>query len=245
VDQRLTFESEGIELPAKTSSPKIKPTLVLCHGYPGTNFNEETASALADLGFGIILFRYRGVLTNSGRHSLRGNERDIRSAVNAAESRGWQRHGLGLLGYSFGGFHAIRVAASDPKRVNFLVLMAPAANIGGLKAHLDSITPNGFRDFIFSGNDMLVGNPRDWLMEAKGFTNDEQPTNLAKGLRIPLLILHGGRDEVVPLGLSKLLEGAWGGPRKLVVLDTDHDFKGMGTRVATEVSAFVREQGIH
>ena len=242
--ETFTFESGGLELPAWGASPHGRPTLVLCHGLGSLDISDELIWALSRLGFGALLFRYRGVLPGPGDYSFKGNEQDISNAIAAVKRRGWLEHGLGLLGYSLGGFHAVRITASGEAPVRFLVLMAPLVDTRKLVEHIEQDYHTTFGEVLHSYKGALRGDPELWLEEEKGFRGDEQPLSLASRISVPLLLLHGKHDNNIPVDHMLLLKDAWRSPCKLVTFDTDHEFKSQESRVASEVDGFVREQHI-
>ncbi|MGQ0534729.1 MAG: alpha/beta hydrolase family protein [Methanobacteriota archaeon] len=239
----LAFDSDGYALTAEYNPPRGKPTIVLCHGFPGFNRNEETAEALARLGYGTLLFQYRGVRDNPGEYSFEGNEADIVSAIAAVKARKGDEHGLGLLGYSLGGFHAARIASFDENLVQFLVLMAPLASLRKLRDAMDAREPGTFEAFIVSGKELLKGDPGAWLEEIERFAPEEEPYLLASRMQIPALMLHGTADHEIPIEHGRMLRRAWGGPAHLIELPMGHDFRGSGAKVAAEVDRFLGTWG--
>ncbi|HWG92012.1 MAG TPA: alpha/beta fold hydrolase [Candidatus Thermoplasmatota archaeon] len=235
---RLTAQSGGHELTLLVSPPKEKPTIVLCHGFPGYNRNDETAHALAALGYGTVLFRYRGVDGTPGTYSFRGNEADILAVVAATRAAGLDRHGLGLLGYSLGGYHASRLMALHPGLADFLVLMAPLTDFERLRQRLDAFMPGAFRALMSTGTDLLHGDPMDRIREAEAVTREEEPVTLGPGIRAPTLLLHGLHDAEVPIENSERLFEVLPGPAEIVRVAATHDFRGLGHRVAAEVDQF-------
>lgn len=228
----------------KFHSPRSKPTIVFCHGFPGYNLNEESAHAFAERGYGVLVFQYRGVRDNPGEYSFRGNEEDILHAIEAVKSFG-SIHGLGLLGYSLGGFHTVRLAASNQNLVDFLILMAPVTSFPRLRDTMNSKLSGGFEQFIASGKKLLRGDPEAWLREIEQFSPEEQPCGIGNKIQAPTLIIHGKHDNDVPLEQSCLLHRALVNSKHLfTVLDTDHNFQGCGSQMASEVETFLRMRNL-
>lgn len=115
---RLRLEG-SLFLPAERP-PAGAPAVVFCHGFGATREYVATdiAEALCARGFGVLTFDHRGFGASEGeRWRLLPHEqvRDIRSAiVYLSTCNGVDPGRLGLYGISFGGAHAISVAAVEP-----------------------------------------------------------------------------------------------------------------------------------
>jgi pimeloyl-ACP methyl ester carboxylesterase len=126
----------------------------------------------------------------------------------------------GLIGSSMGGWVAARWAELHPAKVARLLLLAPGFDL-----------PNRWRQLI-SEQDLAAWEAAGWREVADA---DGVPTRLGWALMedarrqppvprpsCPVLLLHGRRDEVVPLEVSEAF--ARGRPNvELEVLDDDHD----------------------
>lgn len=233
----FALESGGARLKALLWRPRGRPLLVFCHGFPGRNFNDAVARELAALGLGALLFRYRGAHGSEGAYSFRHNEEDILAAIDAA--RPLATHGLGLLGYSMGGCHATRTLGRDGSLADFLVLQAPVASVGDLRRGAGAEL---FADFLASGRDVIAADPADLIAEALALGDDDEPVRLAKTIRVPTLVVHGGADDEVPPSHGRLLYDALGGPKRYAEIPgADHYFRGHERTVAREIDGFVRE----
>jgi alpha/beta superfamily hydrolase len=132
------------ELPA--GAPRA--LAVVCHPHPlhgGTLHNKiahQLARTFNQLGAVSVRFNFRGVGDSAGSYDEgRGEQQDL-LAVTAWAAERWPGLPLWLAGFSFGGFIAIRAAASlRPQR---LVAVAPAVN--------------------YFPADTLVVPPTDWLL---------------------------------------------------------------------------------
>lgn len=235
--EMLRFASGGVELSGAFRPSRGRPTVIFCHGYPGRNLNEETAESLAARGYGSLVFSYRGARGSPGTYSLYQLEDDARAALDAL--RGRSADGVGLLGYSMGGFAAVRLAAREPSVADFLVLLAPVTDLRRAWTHMDATWPDGFEGFIRGGVELLRGDPDAWIAQARALASEPQPVDLAPALSLPVLLLHGRRDDAVPFEQSALLHESLYTRKRLIELDSDHDLAGMGACVAAEIDAFV------
>jgi uncharacterized protein len=166
------------------------PVVVYFHGNAESAAqNLDLASDLAGRGTGVFLAEYRGYGGMPGRPTEGGLYRDGVAAVRAVESSGIPTERLVLAGRSLGSGVAVELARRGFGRA--LVLISPYTSVVDL----------GRR---------LLG-PLAPLVVADRFDS------LAKlpGLKIPAVILHGTRDEVVPFAMGEALARA--GPRARLV----------------------------
>ena len=179
------------------SSPSAGHVL-LCHGNGG-NIGDRVLQArlLAEAGLGGLLFDYRGYGRSSGRPTEAGTYRDARAALGALlEETGGAASEIIYLGESLGGAVALELALEEPPRG--LILQSAFTSVREMaRLHYPFI-------------------PR-------GIVPDAYPSlSLIPGLRAPLLVLHGERDEVVPAAHGEALFAAAPDPKRL------HVFPGLG-----------------
>jgi hypothetical protein len=141
-----------------------------------------------------------------------------------------------LIGSSLGGLTAARVAEADP-RVLAVVLLAPAFRIAERwmdrqPAQVESWRASGWLevDDHTSGGRSRV----DW-----GFLEDAlQVDESWPDVRVPTLLIHGTRDDVVTIDYSR----SWAMTRPnvhLVEVDDGHELSGTLPRIAAEADAFL------
>jgi pimeloyl-ACP methyl ester carboxylesterase len=151
-----------------------------------------------------------------------------------------------LLGSSLGGLTACRVAERDP-RVCALVLLAPAlrgaerwrANMG--EAAWRRWEESGWLEVTDFAGERLTSRvdfefTRD--LAAVDGVGDGWPD-----VRVPTLIVHGVRDDVVSVELSR----AWARGKawvRLVEVDDGHELVASLDRIGDEVDAFLRPFGV-
>ncbi|MBS1120018.1 MAG: hypothetical protein H6Q90_2246 [Deltaproteobacteria bacterium] len=141
-----------------------------------------------------------------------------------------------LFGSSLGGLTAARVAERDP-RVVALVLLAPAFQLiprwrDQLGAEWDAWRRTGWREVT----DHTTGQPAriDFA-----FTEDVAAIDVGfPDVRVPTLILHGTRDDAVPIDHSRRF--AAGRPQvRLVELDDNHELIASLPRLLAESDRFL------
>jgi uncharacterized protein len=197
----LAIETEDGErlhgwwVPAR--SPPVGHVL-LCHGNAG-NVGDRVvhARSLSDAGLDVVLFDYRGYGRSSGRPSEEGTYRDARAALRAllAQPEVDPSRVL-LLGESLGGAVALALALESPPAG--LVLQSTFTNVREMaRVHYpfipQAVVPDAYPSLERIGE-----------------------------LRAPLLVMHGDRDDIVPLAHGRALFDAAPEPKRM------HVFEGLG-----------------
>ena len=178
---------DALFLPAKGA----RFTVLLAHGNAGNLSHrlDRTIFLQARLGADVFLFDYRGYGKSEGRPDEEGTYRDARAAYRwLTVSRGVSPERLVLFGESLGSAVVLDLALTHPARA--LVLEAPFTSVPDMAAVVLPFFP---RAFVRTRYD-----------------------NLAKvgRLRMPLLVLHGDRDEVVPFAQGRRLYEAAPEPKR-------------------------------
>jgi fermentation-respiration switch protein FrsA (DUF1100 family) len=172
--------------------------VLLCHGNAG-NIGDRVlhATLLTAAGFDVLLFDYRGYGRSTGRPSEEGTYRDARAALRCVlEQSGVDPRRVFYLGESLGAAVALDLA-----------LERPPAGIVLLSAF------TGVRE---------LGRLHYPFVPA-ALVPDAYPTlRRIRELRAPLLILHGHRDDIVPVSQGRALFDAAPEPKQM------HVFPGLG-----------------
>lgn len=153
---------------------------------------------------------------------------------------GGERDRVVLLGSSLGGLAAARVAERDA-RVAALVLLAPAFRLAERwRARMGEEAFAAWRDEGRLSIDDFAEKRRTFV--DFGFFLDAEAVEAARDplpdVRVPTLVVHGLRDEVVDPELSRAFAA---GRRhvRLVELDDGHELTASIDRIAREVDGFL------
>lgn len=149
-----------------------------------------------------------------------------------------------LIGSSLGGLTAARVAEEDA-RVCALVLLAPAFQMIG--RWRERLGESGFRQWQESGWLAIhdYANDRPARVDF-GFAEDTERIDARSGglpdVRVPTLIVHGDKDEVVPAATSRRFrkDKPW---VRLVETDDGHELAASVPRIEAELEWFLRGFG--
>jgi pimeloyl-ACP methyl ester carboxylesterase len=172
--------------------------LLLCHGNAG-NVGDRVlhAALLTANGFDVLLFDYRGYGRSSGRPTEEGTYRDARAALSCLiEQPAVDPARVFYLGESLGGAVALDLALERPP--SGLVLLSAFSGVREL----------GRLHYPFVPTALVP---------------DAYPTlRRIHELYAPLLVLHGDRDEIVPLSQGRTLFEAGPASKRMRV------FPGLG-----------------
>lgn len=106
------------------------PTVLNIHGTPGNEQNMDIAQTLRRAGYNVLSFHYRGAWGSPGKFTQAGGVDDCDAALAFLQDSavGSRFHidtkRLIVIGHSYGGFAAARIAAAHPN-IAALVLLAP------------------------------------------------------------------------------------------------------------------------
>jgi fermentation-respiration switch protein FrsA (DUF1100 family) len=194
--------------------------VLLCHGNAG-NVGDRLAhlELLSAAGFDVLAFDYRGYGRSSGRPSEQGLYRDARAAHKAILDReGVDPARVIYLGESLGGAVALALALEQPPAG--VILQSAFTSVRDMaRLHYPLVPP--------------------------ALVPDAFPSlRLIPRLRASLLVLHGERDDIVPLGHGEALAEAAPGPKRLEVFAGagHNDLLALaGPRWAETITAWVRD----
>jgi uncharacterized protein len=212
--------SDGVQVHALLlGSPEAERTVVYFHGNGEVaGDNVWLARELVHRGMHVVLAEYRGYGASSASPGLseEGLYADADAVLDSLARRGIGKERVVLWGMSLGTGVAAEMAARG--RGSALVLVAPYTSILDMATHFVPILP------------------ARWLMSDRFETLSKAPR-----IRVPTLVFHGTKDEVVPYAMGKRVSEAVAGA-KLVSVEGGHHtdlFLGAGWRYFDVARAFI------
>ncbi len=211
----ITFRSAGDRLtlsgwlvrPDRTQADTAIPWVVLVHGHGAHRADPETGALaltrdLVRAGYGVFLFDLRGCGISPARPASAGyhEQRDLLGALHYLEALGVRKSNIGVLGFSLGGAVAL-LACADGDEAAAVIADSP------------------FADLELRVSQSMVGN----LMPLKVFEpgmrlmsrllygidiRSVSPMRAISRADLPVLLIHGERDEMVPMVHFRLLSRA-------------------------------------
>ncbi len=221
---RLEISSDGLALHAHLGGASAEASgrvLVLCHGFPsgprGAASSGHTYPQLADrlaaeAGWRVLAFNFRGTGESEGEFSLRGWIDDLHAVVRCAQGLP-EVTGVWLAGFSTGGSLAICVGGQD-QTVRGVAAFAAPADFAQWASDADAFLERARGLGLIS----RAGYPPDrqaWIREL----SEIRPLDLVGKIPPrPLLIVHGGDDDLVSPMDARALADATDGEADLRVL---------------------------
>jgi len=167
------------------------------HGNGGNNGHRISELALAHhrTGVNIFIFDYRGYGESEGKPSEKGTYLDSRAAMEYLSSRpDVDKDRIVFMGNSLGAALSVELALTQPPMA--MILVSPFASVRDMAKLTLPFPPVGW----------MVRNHYD---------------NVARisQLNVPLLVLHGDEDDLVPISQGRKLYEAANQPKRFQTLD--------------------------
>lgn len=199
--------------------------VVLCHGMlsskDGTK-QKAFAGALEEKGIACLRFDFAGCGESEGRIedvTLSRRLDDLADALDWARGRGFAR--FSLVGSSLGAAVALLAAGRGlAPDLRSLVLMAAVSRPGAIvRVFPEARVARWKAEGAFELDDVKIR----WTFVEDASTHDLLAA--ARAVPCPTLLMHGGRDELVPPPSSREIFDAVDSEKDLVILeDADHAF---------------------
>jgi alpha-beta hydrolase superfamily lysophospholipase len=204
-DRELPLEvsSNGLQLAAGANVP-VAPVglIVLLHGIPSVNPPEPGDAGYPDLarrfaasGWAAVWADMRARGSSPGHFSIEGWVRDVAAIVGAARAlEGVEGLPVVVLGSSAGGAVAVEAVARGLSVDGLVLLAAPAVWVS-----FAADAAEGVRVITEEAGMVLapgvLRNPAEWAAEFDNVI----PEKAVAHAEVPLLIVHGTVDDVVPI----------------------------------------------
>jgi fermentation-respiration switch protein FrsA (DUF1100 family) len=189
------------------------PLLLYCHGNAG-NISDRgfIAAELARRGVSVLLFDWRGYGKSDGTPSESALFKDALAAFDFATTL---KQPIAVYGESLGGPYAAYVATH--RKVTRVVI------------------ENSFPSLAAMGNALYRPFPIGWFaplaLRTQQWLNDAG---------VPVLVLHGKRDDVIPFELGKALYDGLRVPKEMLVSETSGHCEMVNTDTQSYYATIVR-----
>lgn len=211
--QEFSVISDGITIRGWMVFPVQKPArqypaLVICHGIPaggspqpGDSGYEGLADEFTSMGLVSVFFNFRGCGASDGNFDMGGWPRDLDAVIDRILNTPYiDPDRVIILGFSGGAASAIRVTAENPRVFGLASVAAPADfEIFGKDEHAI------LEDFRARGLIKDPSFPPDLHRWIEGFRQVEARQWIGHFKGKFLLIVHGDKDELVPVEHSREL----------------------------------------
>jgi dipeptidyl aminopeptidase/acylaminoacyl peptidase len=247
---------DGTSIPGYLTMPASKPSgaiplVVLPHGGPQSRDYltfDWLPQFLASRGYAVLQPQFRGstgfgdAFREAGYRQWGGlMQDDITDGVRAMIEQGIaDPHRICIVGASYGGYAALAGAAFTPDLYSCAVSIS---GVSDLPALMSEEVPLYYGIISTSMSDWKahIGGPNDSNLAAKS------PINSVKAIKIPILIIYGTGDSVVPNAqsekMARALKSAGKSVSVAILAGEDHWLSRTETRVQVlkELDAFLGE----
>lgn len=244
------IDNEGIPLHVKAEYPQNKekfPLVILIHGLTGDMEERHitaAAEAIKRIGFGVLRAELRGHGKSGGtfrEHTIFKWISDIMKITEYAKSLEPVTD-LYLCGHSQGGLTVMLAAGMRPDDYRAVIPLSPALVIpdGARKGNLLGITfdPDHIPDTLILKGRELSGN---YFRTARMIHAEDA----VRGYHGPVLIIHGDKDETVPVRYSREAAELYENCRLIILPGSNHTYDGHLSAVTEAVSSFLQELHLH
>ena len=199
--ERLTIKSkEGFNLTGHylTSEKGVNSVIIILHGYSVDHHRScQYIDFFKEMGFNILLLDQRSHGESEGKYTTYGSFEVMDSElwVNLMKEKLGENSTIGIHGHSMGAATALLYSIKGEGKVKFIIAEAGYSDVekllkGKLHKHKIPLFP-----FYQLTSHKIKGRC--------GFkVKDVCPINIVKESKIPILFIHGDRDELVPCSMG-------------------------------------------
>ena len=222
--------------------------LISLHGFPSHSHKRKSYTAgrfFEDQGILFMMFDFNGSGKSEGKFEdklLSTEMTDTRKAIDFLERNyGFKR--LLLMGHSTGATIASLYAHLD-SRIDKLIISGAISDLKHGVAY--DFSDKQVHDFWTKGH-IVYDTPGKFYYKKKlkkAYYDEFFKLDIPKAVKSykkPLLIIHGEKDEIVPLFNTHELYKIANRPKKLVIIKgADHEYKGYKEEYFSEIMKFVK-----
>lgn len=256
--QELTIISHGSRMGAHAYLPAGEgphPAVLLLHGYPGNEKNQDTAQSLRRAGYTVVTFYYRGAWGSEGEFGYQNAEHDVLAALKFMRGHKMTKQlrinpeKISLVGHSMGGHMTLAGFTMDKKAACAVAM--DNVNLGGyeMQAETSNATEagpaeerNSYADNLF----MLKGWSGKKAMAELASKQDELdlgPRLKAHANGRPVLLIPADSSvidmKVHITPLMDILKQAGNTKSEMILIKDDHAYSSNRGKLASTIITFL------
>tara|TARA_B100000886_G_C20345262_1_gene458381 strand:- start:112 stop:852 length:741 start_codon:yes stop_codon:yes gene_type:complete len=191
-------------------------TLVFFHGNAGNLSNRVyKLNKLSKLNLNVLIIAWRGFSGNDGEPSEKNLYNDAKMAINWLNLVGVENKNIVLYGESLGTGVAVELGQNN--RFDSIILESP-----------------------FTSMEKAAKNFYPWL-PIKFLLKDKYDTeNKIENIKLPILIMHGKKDKIVPFKMGKKLFELANEPKSSYFTNEDDHMLEFNTKLIENIKSFLR-----
>lgn len=212
------------------------PAVLFLHGFPGSEKSVDLQRALLRLGVASVAPHFLGAWGSGGRYRFTTLVAQARAALAATRRLPFvDPRRVAVYGFSMGGWTALNLAAREPA-LKAVVAVAP---VGGP----EMVHPSNLDFMRRLSRPLRAPSPAALTRDFREAVTGQDPARAAARLRMPVLVVHGTQDDVVPFLVSRRLSAAARGPWRLVAeKGGGHDFLDRRERLVRLCAPWLKER---
>ena len=192
-----------------------KNTILFLHGNAGSLENRiYKLNHFENFDLNFLIIAWRGFSGNSGKPNEKGLYDDAKSAVNWLKSKGIKEENIILYGESLGSAVAIEIAQN--KKFAGIVLESP------------------FTSMVEMGKKYYSFFPVSFLLKDR-----YESIKKIKNIHIPVLVMHGKRDSIVPFEMGKKIYTSANSPKFYYFSEYDDHMMDYNKLLIEKLKSFI------
>ena len=235
MERRFTLKENGLRIPCILDEPEyctVRRCIIGVHGICGSKDSQILEDIAAEMGlFGAATLRFDFPAHGDSpvtdwELSLEQCQQTLETVVRwAKQAYPWVD--MGIFATGFGAFVTL-TALDDLREIHEnlkLVLQTPDLNMGRTLLKMTQMTEEAFRE----AGRVVIGATTQRAVEVPfSFYEDLQKQMVYYNYHMPMLLLHGERDDLVPLRYLDPFRRFNDQSCLVVIPGADHQFRGAG-----------------
>lgn len=177
---------------------KSDKLIIICHGYPFDKGNVLGFTDFLHDNYNLLFFDFRAMGKSKGKYTTVGyNEvKDFNAAVDFLKKGGFKK--IGALGFSLG---AATIIMANNHNIDAIVADSSYAN-------LEKMVEQQYRIFFIFKKPFVIITRILGRMFLGVDIKKVSPQEAIREIKVPVLLIHGEKDEQIPVENSKLIHEA-------------------------------------
>jgi len=192
-------------------------TILFLHGNAGNLFNRSyKLNRFNELKLNVLIISWRGFSGNSGKPNESNLYGDAKKAVKWLNDRGVKTENIILYGESLGTGVAIEIGQNN--KFNSIILESPYTSMEkAAKIYYPYL-------------------PVNLLLKDK-YDSEKKINNI----KVPILIMHGKKDNIIPFHMGKKLFETANKPKKFLQIEEDDHMLSFNDSLLLEIKNFINK----